>query len=113
MAKGDSVLSVRFYEKPGYGGIKRAIIECDFDGNNYATGGYDFDITGYGLGTILTVDLPSSVLGYVPEYDSANDKLLFRWVDTTVDGAPLDEVADDDTLVKDEVIYVTVTGIGV
>ena len=36
--------------------------------------------------------------GYVFEYDATNEKIKAFWVDTTTDGAPMAEVADETDL---------------
>jgi hypothetical protein len=47
--------------------------------------------------------------GYVAEYDHTNSKLLLYWVDTTVDGAALAQVAST-TDVSAVVVRVVATG---
>ncbi len=59
----------------------------------YPTGGESLTPAMLGLGVIDFL-VATSVGGYVFEYNYTTKKLLAYWVDTTVDGAPLAEVAD-------------------
>lgn len=71
---------------------KLVAAQITFD-SSYPTGGEALVASDFGLTEILAVIcLPSG--GYVGEFDEANGKLKTFWVDTTVDGAPLAEVAD-------------------
>lgn len=87
-----------------------AMVTATFDAS-YATGGEAFDPASYGIiGTpfaVLASVRPGTDNAYVVQYDRTNKKLMAFWVDTTVDGAPLQEVAsttDLSSLVVDLVI---------
>lgn len=63
--------------------------------NSYPTGGEAITLNQLGL-SVLEQLLPFPSLGYVPSWDGSESSplVLLYWVDTTVDGAPLAEVAD-------------------
>lgn len=60
--------------------------------SSYPTGGEDLTRATLGFVNIENVTATNAG-GYVFEYDRANQKLKAYWVDTTVDGAALAEVA--------------------
>ena len=64
---------------------------------SYPTGGESFTPAQVGFVNFSRVIVTPSE-GYVGEYDAANQKVLFYWVDTTTDGAPLAEVAAETDL---------------
>lgn len=112
MAKGDCTIVKTFSAKPEWGGLKKAYFTATFD--NYATGGYDFDLTVYGLGTIRFVGLPPTVLGFVPLWDEDNKKLKMYIgnYDSVTDG-PLIEATDNDATLNSTTIKFEVVGTGV
>lgn len=61
--------------------------------SSYPTGGESVTAANLGLSRIVQFSLEPNA-GYVPEYNHANSKVKVFWVDTTVDGAALAEVAD-------------------
>ena len=82
MAKGDTTFSTTpFYCKPEWGGIKKVYSSVTFD--NYATGGYDFDIdTQFNVTNLRMLELPPTVKGFIPEYNATTKKLLMYVVGT-------------------------------
>ena len=74
------------------GTVRFVIVEVDFDGS-YPTGGEALTAATLGLTEVVHV-IPTAKAGFVFEYDYTNSKLLAYWVDTTVDGAAMAEVAD-------------------
>lgn len=84
-----------------WGARRVALVTATFD-SSYATGGEAFDPASYGIvGTpfmVLAEPRPGTADTYVVRYDSANKKLMAFWVDTTVDGAALAEVASTTNL---------------
>lgn len=107
MAKGDCTITKGFMAKPGYGGLKQTFFTATLD--NYKTGGYTFDLTKYGIGTLRFVHLPSTVIGHVPEYDVTNKKLLFY---VTGAAGPLAELADNNAALATKVVQFAVEGTG-
>ncbi len=78
---------------PSAFGNKRAnFVDVDFDAS-YPTGGEALTPGDFGL-TVIEMMIIAPNAGYVFEYDVANEKLKAFWVDTTVDGAALAEVAN-------------------
>src|SRR5687768_15933821 len=74
------------------GDLQVRIADLAFD-SSYPTGGESVTPAMLGLNTIdFLLAEPSG--GYTFEYDHADGLLIAYWVDTTVDGAPLAEVAD-------------------
>ena len=75
-----------------FGSLRARLVEIDFD-DSYPTGGEAIDFGNHGFETVFAVFIASKG-GYTFEYDETNEKVLAYWVDTTVDGAALAEVAD-------------------
>jgi hypothetical protein len=92
----------------GYEGNKKVWRGTVTFDSSYATGGETFSPTSQGFVTVDQVEVFPSV-GYVPEYITSTGKILARWVDTTVDGAALAEVASTTDL-SAVVFPVTVRG---
>jgi hypothetical protein len=93
-----------------WGTRRVAIVTVTFD-SSYATGGEAFDPASYGIAgkpaAVIVAPRPLTSSGYVVQYDRVNAKLMVLWVDTTVDGAALAEVANTtnlSTLVVDVII---------
>lgn len=78
------------------GDMRAVIADVAFD-SSYPTGGESLTAAMLGLSAIEFV-IAEPAAGYTFEYDHANSKLLARWVDTTVDGAPQAQVADTTNL---------------
>lgn len=70
------------------------VIDVTFD-SSYPTGGEALDFTTLGFDTVLAV-IPAGKTtgGYEFAYDYGNSKIIAYWVDTTVDGAAMAEVAN-------------------
>lgn len=74
------------------------VFEVDLDAS-YPTGGESLGLAALGVqnqanATVFVTQVAPVDAGYVFVYDAADDKLVVFWVDTTVDGAALAEVAD-------------------
>jgi hypothetical protein len=101
VAKGDTTITV-WNDKPGYAGIKRVYGTAVLD--NYKTGGYTFDMTVYGLGTIRQV-LVEPCLGHTCTYDYTNNKLLVYTTAAT-------ELGDDNAALAAQTLHFTAVGHG-
>jgi len=64
----------------------------------YPTGGEAVTPGQFKGGAIRRLNLFASTTGIVPAWDSTNSKVMAFWVDTTVDGAALGEVANSTNL---------------
>jgi hypothetical protein len=73
-------------------GLSAVVHEITFD-DSYPTGGEALTANTIGGGSVVAAFFEVED-GYVFRYDKANSKVLAYWVDTTVDGAALAEVAD-------------------
>lgn len=78
--------------KTSHLGTKMVLTYLTFD-NSYPTGGEALTAANLGLEEVLAVVFPCSA-GYSFAYDKANAKVIAYWVDTTVDGAALAQVAN-------------------
>lgn len=79
------------------GARQQVRIAVTFD-SSYATGGETFSAAAAaGLTVVEEVRVDPSG-GYVGQYIPSTGKILVRWVDTTVDGAALAEVASTTNL---------------
>jgi hypothetical protein len=89
-----SVGTPTFFIRPQSSGKKMGLVDITFDAS-YATGGHAIAASDFkGLDNPPDVLIPFSDMGgYQFEWDDANNKLLAYWVDTTVDGAPMAQVA--------------------
>lgn len=80
---------------------KIVVAEFTFD-SSYPTGGEAIDIINQlGISDVYFVAIEQVTpldTAYVVHYDRTNAKLVVDWVDTTVDGAALAEVADTTNL---------------
>ena len=70
------------------------VIDVTFD-SSYPTGGETLDFTTLGFDTVLAV-IPAGKTtgGYEFAYDYGNSKIIAYWVDTSVDGAAMAQVAN-------------------
>ncbi len=66
--------------------------------SSYPTGGEAVTPGQFKGGAIRRLNLFASTTGIVPAWDSTNSKVMAFWVDTTVDGAALGEVANSTNL---------------
>ena len=66
--------------------------------SSYPTGGEAVTPGQFKGGAIRRLNLFASTTGIVPAWDSTNSKVMAFWVDTTVDGAALGEVANSTDL---------------
>ncbi len=66
--------------------------------SSYPTGGEAVTPGLFKGGAIRRLNLFASTTGIVPAWDSTNSKVMAFWVDTTVDGAALGEVANSTNL---------------
>lgn len=66
--------------------------------SSYPTGGEVITANDVGLNRVRAAIIPG-YKGYTFEWDPTNLKVLVYWVDTTIDGSPMLEVADTTTLV--------------
>jgi len=64
--------------------------------SSYPTGGEALDFSEYFTAVDQVMIAPED--GFVFEYDYTNKKVLARWVDTTVNGAPMTEVTNNTDL---------------
>jgi hypothetical protein len=75
---------------------KFVVVDLTFD-SSYPTGGEAFDVAQLGLSevwfAVIDATAPSAT-SYQFRYDKVNGKIQAYWVDTSVDGAALAEVAD-------------------
>jgi hypothetical protein len=78
------------------GDLRYRVVDVTFD-SSYPTGGEASAPSAYGLTDIICL-IPLTASGYTPEYDDTNSKIKMYWVDTTVDGAALAEVANTTNL---------------
>lgn len=101
MAKGDTTLTI-FTLKPIWGGIKEVIGSAVLD--NYKTGGYTFDMSAYGLGTLKYVHV-EPVLGHTFTYDYTNNKLLAYSTASTL-------LADDAATLAAQTVHFVAIGQG-
>ena len=102
MAKGDTTITV-FNCKPEWGGIKKIIGSAVLD--NYKTGGYTFDLSVFGLGTIKVVVI-EQLLGHQYHYDSTNKKVIVYTTAST-------ELADDSATLAASTLNFMAIGQGV
>lgn len=73
-------------------GMTLVVADITLD-SSYPTGGEAVTANQLGGGSVVAAFLPPND-GIVLEYDRTNSKILAYWVDTTVDGAAMGEVAD-------------------
>ena len=66
--------------------------------SSYPTGGEAVTAGQFKGGAFVRVVLGASTTGIVPAWDSTNKKVMAFWVDTTVDGAAMAEVASTTNL---------------
>lgn len=87
-------LTVNITYRDRDGQSHRSYADITFD-SSYPTGGEALALTTLGLARHLREIRFSEVsAGYQLEYDRTNEKVKAYWVDTTVDGAAMAEVAN-------------------
>lgn len=77
--------------------LVQSFVTLAFD-SSYPTGGEAITANAVKLNKILGAIIPGNK-GYTFEMDLTNLKVLAYWVDTSIDGSPMLEVADTTTLV--------------
>lgn len=83
MAKGDTTITRTFMSKIWFG-LKRSFFSVTLD--NYKTGGWSFDTSNLGSGTVRHVAIPPTIGGYPVEYDYTNKKIkAYKAVATEMD----------------------------
>lgn len=102
-------LTVTLIEGPHIlGDLALQIADVDFD-DSYPTGGEALVASTLGLNEILFMNCESKA-GYVFRWNSSTGKLMAYWVDTTVDGAPMSEVANTTSLAAVTDVRITAYG---
>lgn len=77
------------------GNYVEVLAEVTFD-SSYPTGGEAVTANDFKMGTILHMTCETATTGVQPGFDRTNSKIKLYWVDTTVDGAELAEVPNED-----------------
>lgn len=102
-------LSVSITEGPFAigGGLVQTVGTITFD-SSYPTGGEAISANSFRQGAIINLQLGASENGYVYCYKPSTGKILARWVDTTIDGAPLAEVTAGTNLSAEVVPFISI-----